>query len=144
MNNKQSGDAGEKDVIEKVLCPNCHKKLMLLPPSYPLCDVQCTACHFRAQVKTSTEGKPKNKIRGAGWDIIDKVTKSGYLIPPLIANFKWVEKRAPKQEIRFYPFLTRNNLGKRQLPANAQRANYWMYDYIGLDKLPYIVLYKSI
>ncbi len=116
---------------------------MLLPPSFPLCDVQCTACHFRAQVKTSTESKAKNRVPGAGWDIIDKVTKSGYLIPPLIANFKWIEKGAQKQEIRFYPFINRSNLAKRQIAEGAQRANYWMYDYVGLNKIPFFVLYKK-
>lgn len=27
--NKLSGDAGELDVVEKVQCPNCGKKLMI-------------------------------------------------------------------------------------------------------------------
>ena len=35
MNNKQSGDLGEKEIVDLVLCPNCGKKLMLLPQSYP-------------------------------------------------------------------------------------------------------------
>lgn len=88
--NKVSGDEGEKEVVKLVPCPNCKKSLMLLPQSYPLFDVQCTGCSFRAQVKTNNS-KPKNTIFGAGWEIIDKVTKSGYLVPPLIANFKWKE-----------------------------------------------------
>ena len=64
-NNRESGDKGERDIIQKVLCPNCNKKLMILPPNYPLYDVQCTACSFRAQVKT-TNGKPRGVIFGAG------------------------------------------------------------------------------
>jgi hypothetical protein len=142
-NHKLAGDMGENEVCDLVPCPNCGKKLMLLPPSFPLCDVQCTACHFRAQVKTSTEGKTRNWVRGAGWDIVDKVMKSGYLLPPLIGNFKWMENGKQKQEIRFYPFITRSNLRKRQLPPTAQRANCWMYDYVSLDKIPHFVLYKN-
>lgn len=136
--NKSNGDAGEQEVCDVVPCPNCNKKLMLLPPSYPLYDIQCTCCSFRAQVKTN-QSKPKGEIFGAGWDIMDKVLKSGFIIPPLIANFKWKDQ----QEIRFYPFIPKKHLKKHQLSPNAQRANYKMFNYIGLDNLPYFVMYKK-
>jgi len=140
--NKEHGDAGELDVINLIPCPNCKKKLMILPKNYPLYDVQCTACNFRAQVKTN-HNKPKSIIFGAGWDIMEKVLKSGFLVPPLIANFKWKEGGKEKQEIRFYPFVSKNNLKKHQLSATAKRANYKMFNYIGLDQLPYFILYKK-
>ncbi len=140
--NKQSGGAGEKEVIKLVLCPNCRKKLMLLPPGYPLFDVQCTGCYFRAQVKTN-KSKPKKEIFGAGWQIMEKVLKSGFITPPLIANFKWSDKSGAHQEIRFYPFVPKKNLKKYQLPEHARRANYWMFNYIGLDELPYFTEYKK-
>jgi len=57
-----------------VPCPNCAKKLMSLPKNFPLYDIQCTGCSFRAQVKTNNS-KPKNEIFGAGWDIMSKVLK---------------------------------------------------------------------
>lgn len=141
-NNKISGDLGEKEVIKLVPCPNCKKELMVLPPSFPLFDVQCTGCSFRAQVKTNVS-KPKKEIFGAGWEIMDKVTKSGYIIPPLIVNFKWLEKGLQKQEVRFYPFVPKINLKKYKLSEKARRANYWMFRYIGLDSLPYFVLHKK-
>lgn len=140
--NKLSGDTGEQEVVDLVSCPNCTKKLMLLPINYPMCDIQCTGCNFRAQVKTNNS-KPKSEIFGAGWDITDKVLKSGYLMPSLIANFKWAEKGISKHEIRFYPFIPKTNLKKRTLSAEARRANYKMFNYIGLDKLPYIVVYTN-
>jgi DNA-directed RNA polymerase subunit RPC12/RpoP len=140
--NKHWGDQGEKEVVELVQCPNCGKDLMLLPPNYPLYDVQCTGCSFRAQVKTN-RSKPKSEIFGAGWQIIEKVLKSGFLTPALIANFKWKDKDIQHQEIRFYPFVTKKNLKKYQLPSTAKRANYWMFNYVGLDKLPYFTIYKS-
>lgn len=140
--NKISGDLGEQEVVDLVQCPNCGKKLMLLPTSYPLFDVQCTGCSFRAQVKTNN-AKPKSEIFGAGWDIIDKVLKSGYMVPPLIANFKWAENGNNKQEIRFYPFIPKKNLTKRVLSETARRANYAMFNYNGIDKLPYFIVYEK-
>lgn len=140
--NKQSGDQGEKEIIDLVPCPNCGKKLMLLPPGYPLYDVQCTGCSFRAQVKTNQK-KPTGVVFGAGWQIMDKVLKSGFITPPIFANFKWQENGKEKQEIRFYPFVPKKNLRKYKLSEKARRANYWMFNYIGLDKLPYFIVYKK-
>ncbi|MEK6852936.1 MAG: DpnI domain-containing protein [Nanoarchaeota archaeon] len=140
--NRASGDQGEKEVIKLVSCPNCGKKLMSLPPNYPLYDVQCTGCSFRAQVKTN-QGKPKSIIFGAGWQIMDKVLKSGFIIPPILTNFRWTEKGQPRQEIRFYPFVPKKNLKKYKLSGTARRANYWMFQYTGLDKLPYFIVYKK-
>lgn len=140
--NKQFGDEGEKEVVTLVPCPNCDKDLMVLPPNYPLFDVQCSGCSFRAQVK-SLSSRPKASILGAGWDIMDKVLKSGFLTPPLIANYKWEEDGSQKQEVRFYAFVPKTNLQKYRLSPTAKRANYWMFRYIGLDRLSYSVLYKK-
>lgn len=140
--NKKAGDAGEKEVIDMVECPNCAKKLMLLPTNYPLYDVQCTGCSFRAQVKT-IKSKPKDEIFGAGWEIMEKVLKSGFMVPPLFANFKWIQNGTQQQEIRFYPFIPKSNLKKRQISPTAKRANYKMFNYVGLSNLPYFEAYKS-
>ena len=141
-NNKISGDFGESEIVELISCPNCKKKLMLLPTGYPLYDVQCMGCNFRAQVKTNLS-KPKREIFGATWDIMDKTTKSGYFVPPLIVNFKWVEKNEVRQEIRFYPFVPKKNLSNYRLSPTARRANYEMFTYTGMDKLPYFPIYKK-
>lgn len=138
MNNKINGDFGEKEVIDLIPCPNCKKKLMSLPKNYPLVDVQCTNCVFRAQVKTIA-GKPKDGILGAGWDIMYKTLKSGYLVPATFLNFKWDEH----QEIRFYPFIPRVNLHNYQLAPTAKRANYKMFLYKGMNDLPYFVVFKK-
>lgn len=140
--NKENGDAGELEVVKLVPCLNCGKKLMTLPKNYPLYDVQCVGCSFRAQVKTNS-CKPKPVIFGAGWDIMEKVLKSGFITPPLITNFKWTEKGEEKQEIRFYPFVPKKNLKVHKLSSTARRANYKMFNYIGIDKLPYFELYKK-
>jgi DNA-directed RNA polymerase subunit RPC12/RpoP len=136
--NKNAGNVGEKEIIDLVPCPNCGKKLMQLPPNYPLYDVQCTGCSFRAQVKTNN-CKPKDEIFGAGWDIVEKVLKSGFIAPPLFVNFKWGEE----QVIWFFPFIPKKNLKKRQLSATARRSNYKMFNYIGLLDLPYFEVYEK-
>lgn len=141
-NNKKHGDIGEKEVVAFVSCPNCGKKLMLLPPNYPLYDVQCTACSFRAQIKTNNK-KPSKEIFGAGWEIAEKVLKSGFMMPSLITNYKWVDKDENKQEIRFYPFVPKKNLKKSLRDIKSKGRKYWMFNYIGLDELPFFMVYKK-
>lgn len=140
-NNKISGDIGEQEVVKLIACPNCGKKLMGLPSNYPLYDIQCTACAFRAQIKTNNK-KPAKEIFGAGWDIVEKVLKSGFMMPPLIANYKWLEDGKDKREIRFYPFIPKENLKKSLRDIKSHNRKYWMFNYTGLDKLPYFTLYK--
>ncbi|MCL4339961.1 MAG: hypothetical protein JRN37_00535 [Nitrososphaerota archaeon] len=132
---KNSGLEGEKEVVALVKCPYCGSKLQLMPRNQPLIDVKCTKCVFTAQIKTVK--KINKEILGGGYDIIDKTTKAGYLIPPLIINIKSENNK----EIRFYPFITKKNLKKRILSKEAKRANYKMFNYIDLDKLPYIIIY---
>lgn len=140
--NKIAGDVGEQEVTTLVPCPNCGKKLMLLPRGYPLYDTQCTGCSFRAQIKTNNHA-PSSVIFGAGWQIMDKVLKSGFITPPIFVNFKWQKDKKSHQEIRFYPFVPKKNLRKYKLSEKARRANYWMFNYIGLDQLPYFTLYRK-
>ena len=140
--NRQLGDKGEREIVNLVSCPNCGKKLMLLPPNYPLYDIQCTGCSFRAQIKTNNHA-PSAVIFGAGWQIMEKVLKSGFITPSMFANFKWKDKKGAHQEIRFYPFVPKNNLRKYKLSEKARRANYWMFNYIGLDNLPFLVVYQK-
>ncbi len=142
ITNKQAGDFGESEVCELIKCPNCTNKLVLLPQGFPMYDVQCSRCLFRAQVKT-VNSNPKNTIFGAGWDIYDKVLKAGYLAPSLIINFKWNTKEGSCREIRFYPFIAKGNIKKYQLSPTARRANYKMFRYVKLDKIPCIILHQS-
>lgn len=141
--NKKVGDVGEREVVKLVKCPNCSKELMQLPPNFPMYDVQCTGCTFRAQVKTSLS-RPKNTIFGAGYDIYEKVLKAGYLAPSLIVVFKWESKAGLCREIRYYPFIAKGNIQKYKLSSTARRANYRMFKYVKLHKVPFLPLYQSI
>ncbi|MCB1666037.1 MAG: hypothetical protein KDI28_09655, partial [Pseudomonadales bacterium] len=76
--------------------------------------------------------------------IMEKVLKSGFMIPPLFANFKYKNKGVECQTILFYPFIPKGNLKKRQLSATARRANYRMFNYKGLSKLPNFVVYENM
>lgn len=142
MSNKENGDKGELEVCDLVPCPNCQNKLMVLPPNFPMYDVQCTRCTFRAQVKTNNS-KPKNIIFGAGFDIYDKVLKAGFLSPPLLVNFKWTTEKGSYQRIIFYPFVAKGNIRKYTLAPTAKRANYKMFRYEKLDKIPNMVMYEK-
>jgi len=140
--NKKAGDIGEQEVVKLVPCPNCKKDLMRLPPSYPLYDVQCTGCTFRAQVKTN-QSRPKNIVYGAQWQIMEKVLKAGFISPALFLNFKWGESGSKKQEIRFYPFVPKENLKKRFTKIKKNERELWMFNYVGMDKLPYFTVYSK-
>jgi hypothetical protein len=115
---------------------------MALPRNYPLFDVQCTGCMFRAQVKTASCA-PRATVFGAGWDILSKVLRSGFMIPPLIVNYRWPRPALTNHVIHFYPFVPVGNVRKYQLSPTARRANYRMFTYVGLSTLPHFVLYDS-
>ena len=116
---------------------------MKLPPNYPMYDLQCTACSFRAQVKTN-RCKPKNEIFGAGWEILNKVLKAGYMIPPLIVNFEWSEKGSKKRRILFFPFIPRSHIKKTTVrPKRLAKGSYAMFNYVGLGNLPHMVLFSK-
>lgn len=142
MSRKLSGDQGEKEVCDFVPCPNCQNKLVKLPAGFPMYDIQCSRCMFRAQVKT-VNSQPKNQVFGAGWDIYSKVMKAGYLSPPLFINFKWLDRSgAANRRIDFYPFIAKDNISPYILSPTARRANYKMFKYVKLDKIPRIEMYR--
>jgi len=127
-----SGSDGELEVVKAVKCPNCRSSLMALPRGFPLFDVQCTRCLFRAQVKTA-RCPPRNEIFGAGWDVLEKNLKAGHLIPPLIVNSHWRKATGESQrEVYFFPFLSTDNLRLRERSKNGKRPGYGEFNYVGL------------
>src|SRR5258708_7106676 len=117
---QDSGELGEKEVCELVKCPNCSGKLFQLAKNNPLYDIACSRCLFRAQVKTPKRNS--QVISGAGWNILDKALKAGFIIPPLIIN--------SKSDIRFYPYIPKSALIKRLADIKSSNRKYWMFDKI--------------
>jgi hypothetical protein len=128
--------------VARVRCPNCKAKLFRLPPSFPMYDVQCSKCVFRAQVKSAL-CKPKSQIFGGGWSMMEKNTRTGQFVPPLIVNFRW---RRPSgsagQVVVFFPFLTKDNLKPRVRSESGSHPGYKEFNYVNLldDQVPKIVL----
>ena len=127
---KANGNLAEKFVCKSIPCPSCKKHLIPLPTGFPLYDVQCSGCHFRAQVKHS-QSKPAKSVTGGGWDILWKNLKSGHLVPPLFVY----HSLKPKPLVRFYPFLTSENVSRSKKPL-PRRPDYYMCRFTGLDDLP--------
>jgi len=98
---------------------------------------------FRAQIKTLRCAPLKDQIFGAGWDILEKTLKSGHLIPPLLVNFQWSDEAPGKnqQEVYFFPFLTLDNLKRRQRSNDGAHPNYKEFNYVGLLTAPHIRLF---
>ena len=138
---QKGGERGEIEVVKNVDCPNCGQKLRCLPRGTPLVDVQCKRCTFRAQIKTNN-CKPKNEIFGAGLEIVRKIHRAGYMLPPLIVSFKWKEKGKPRWTILFYPFIPMRSLSKKDHKDKRSGKPYPMFNY-KLHGLQPLVLYPK-
>ncbi|NDV13198.1 DpnI domain-containing protein [Crenobacter caeni] len=137
--NTEAGHYGEREVIDIIKCPHCKNKLMQLPKNYPVYDVQCSACMFRAQVKTNN-CEPKNEILGSGWSVLEKTLKAGYLPPPLIVNFKWNACGEQRQKVLFFPFVPKSHFKPRPLKQNGKQTREIRFNYINLLSIPHFVL----
>jgi hypothetical protein len=78
--------------------------------------------------------------------VLDKTLKSGHLIPPLLLNFQWVDATTSKdrQEVYFFPFLTKNNVRRRQRSMSGQRPGYKEFNYVGLVNAPQMRLFPPV
>ena len=136
--NQKTGDKGEKQVVRDAPCPNCGKRMTRLPKCFPLYDVQCKSCSFRAQVKTKTgHSSGKFRVRGGGWNIMRCHLKAGGLPPPLILNFP------SESKMLFFPCIPKSIYKKYKLRDDHPQPNYEMFDYSGLNALPHFELTKS-
>lgn len=143
----ESGFGGEMEITKYVACPGCNSPLVLLPKGFPLYDIQCSRCIFRAQVKTN-RCAPKGQIFGAGYDILESSRRAGQLIPPLIAHFNWVDKSGDgslRREVYFFPFLTDSNIRLRVRSAGGARPGYREFNYVGLfnDNVARMCLFRD-
>jgi hypothetical protein len=134
------GDEAERYVVERVPCPSCGCGLRQLPPGYPLFDVQCSRCLFRAQVKRVQE-KPRSRLRGGSWNVVSTYLRTGQLLPPMFVCFEWPRSRAEPGSVYFFPLVPAKNVGKRVLSERHKTdAGRAMAEYRDMLSLPYKIV----
>ena len=137
------GEQAEAFVVASISCPSCGKELQMLPRGYPLFDVQCSRCLFRAQVKRVQE-KPRSRLRGGSWNVVNLYLRTGHLLPPMFVCFAWPRTSPVPGVVYFFPFVPRTSVVKRVLSerhlTDAGRA---MVEYQGMLDLPYGIVYES-
>jgi hypothetical protein len=136
-----TGDAGEEFVASSVPCPYCDRKLELLPKNYPLFDVQCSSCLFRAQVKTS-KTPISGTIPGGGLKMKESARRLGILSPPIISVSNMKANKADERLVQFFPFIPESHTKKKPPLKDPKREHlkYRMFDYVRMNELPRFVL----
>lgn len=136
-----SGAEAERFVVDRIPCPSCSSALRALPAGYPLYDVECTRCLLRAQVKRIL-ARPRDRIRGATWDVMSHHFKTGHLIPPMFACFGWPAGRPEPHVVWFFPLIPTRNLKMRVLSERHQtQAGRRMAEYVDMRSLPRFVVF---
>lgn len=126
--------------MEFVSCPSCGKPLRQLPPGYPLFDVHCVACLFRAQVKRVQEG-PRSRLRGASWSVVSLYLRTGQLLPSMLVCFDWPSGKARPGTVYFFPFVPARNVKRRLLTRQHKTdPGRAMAEYVGMLELPHQIL----
>lgn len=134
------GEEAERFVVEHVRCPSCASPLRRLPPGYPLFDLQCYRCLFRAQVKRVQE-KPRSRLRGGSWNVVSTYLRTGQLLPPMFVCFDWPRSQPEPGCVYFFPLVPAKNVVKRVL-SNQHRtdAGRAMAEYRDMLSLPHEVV----
>lgn len=134
------GEEAERFVVEHVVCPSCGSPLRQLPPGYPLFDVQCAACLFRAQVKRVQE-QPRSRLRGGSWSVGNTYLRTGQLLPPMYVCFGWPRSQPEPTAVYFFPLVPARNVAKRVLsPRHKTDAGRAMAEYRDMLSLPHQVV----
>ena len=142
MSTARAGFEAEAFVIENVPCPSCGHELRALHPGFPLYDVDCSRCLFRAQVKRIL-APPRNRIRGASWDVLHHHLRTGQLIPPIFACFGWKTGAPAPQVIYFFPFIPATHISRRVLSENHATPGRKMTEYERMLELPKMVVWEA-
>jgi hypothetical protein len=140
MSKAVSGSEAEKFIVDHVHCPSCESNLVLLPAGYPLYDVACTRCLLRAQVKRVLT-KPRDRIRGASWDVMSHHIRTGHLVPPMFACFGWPGTASEPSTIWFFPFIPASNVTKRVLSERHQTPGRRMTEYVAMRTVPHFIVF---
>jgi hypothetical protein len=134
------GTEAEAFVASHVACPSCGNALRPLAPGYPMYDVECTRCLLRAQVKRIAMA-PRDRIRGASWDVLRHHVRTGHLLPPMFACFGWPSSAEEPQTVWFFPLIPVTNLRKRVLSERHQTPGRKMAEYVDMRAVPHFVVF---
>jgi hypothetical protein len=134
------GDEAERFVAASVHCPSCAGRLRQLPAGYPLFDVQCASCLFRAQTKRVKE-RPRSRLRGGSWSVVNLYLRTGQLLPPMFVCFDWPDTRRKPGFVYFFPFVPATNVKRRVLSQRHKTdAGRAMAEYVDMLALPHRIL----
>jgi hypothetical protein len=134
------GKEAERFVVDRVRCPSCGHRLLQLPPGYPLYDVACSYCLLRAQVKRIL-AKPRDRVRGASWEVMNHHIKTGHLIPPMFACFGWPAGRLEPEVIWFFPLIPTKHIEMRELSERHQTPGRRMTEYVRMREVPHMIVF---
>ena len=134
------GEAAEQLIADRVPCPSCGSALQQLARGYPLFDIQCSKCLFRAQVKRVHE-PPRSRLRGGSWNVVNTYLRTGQLLPPMFVCFGWPRLLAEPSAIYFFPIVPAKNVTKRVLSETHKTdAGRAMVEYRDMLSLPHQVI----
>jgi len=134
------GVEAEAFVVARIPCPSCGHALRAMAPGYPLYDVECTRCLLRAQVKRILAG-PRDRIRGASWDVIAHHFKTGHLVPPMFACWGWPTGTPEPSEVWFFPLIPTSHLKMRVLSERHKTPGRRMAEYVDMRGVPHFVVF---
>ena len=142
-NRTASGEEGELWVRQHVRCPNCAKGWFERYPSgYPLYDVYCLRCQFRAQVRKHYLPASRSRHVGASWEKIGASLTVGEPLPPIIYCHGWPSGAADPEEVFLYPFVPYSVVKARAIKTGPQTGRN-MTDYVGLRDVPRMLLWRA-
>jgi hypothetical protein len=136
------GRQAELFVADRIGCPSCGSALRLLPTNYPLYDIACGRCVLRAQVKRIL-AMPRDRIRGASWEVMSHHFKTGHLIPPMFACFGWPAQRHEPSVVWFFPLIPIDHVTRRVLSDRHQTPGRRMTEYVRMRELPHLTVFES-
>lgn len=142
MSTTTAGTEAEVFVVEHVPCPSCGHRLRSLHPGFPLHDVECSRCLFRAQVKRIL-APPRDRIRGASWDVLNHHLRTGQLVPPIFACFGWKRVAPAPGVIYFFPFIPASHVKRRVLSEKHATPGRKMTEYERMLELPRFVVWAA-
>jgi hypothetical protein len=87
---------------------------------------------------------PRDRIRGASWNVLSHHLKTGHLLPPLFVCFGWPSGAPEPQTVWFFPLVPATNLQVRVLSERHQTPGRKMAEYVGMRSVPQFVVFERL